>query len=129
MSRKKRKGKPWWRQINQSEDPIVKTDASMGFSAIDLKKVNELLGGFDNRVAIRQAVLERLKSEPRLARTRQLYRQMGRPFDYSMDCFAFNVESVHEDASLGRITMPNTPAEWVEALVAEYVANDQASGF
>jgi hypothetical protein len=129
MSRKKRKGKPWWLQINQSEDPIVKTNPTTGLTVIDLKKVNELLGGFENRVAIRQAVLERLKSEPRLARIRQLHQQLGRPFDYSTQCFVFNVESVHEDASLGRIPMPRTPTEWVEALVAEYIANAQASGF
>ena len=49
MTRKKRKGNPWWLQINRSEDPIVKTNPVMGFSVIDLKKVNELLGGFESR--------------------------------------------------------------------------------
>ena len=88
----------------------------MGIPEIDLKRINDLLGGFDNRVAIHQAVLERLKAEPRLARLKQLCVQTGEPFDYSIKSLAFNVECVHKDASLGRIPTPHTPTEWIEAL-------------
>ena len=40
------------------------TEARTTFTVIDLKGINDLLGGGENRVAIREAVFERLASEP-----------------------------------------------------------------
>lgn len=99
------------------------TEARTTFTVIDLKGINDLLGGGENRVAIREAVFERLASEPRLANLRKLTSLVGETFDYSLLCFATAVEWVRKDATLGNIPMPHTAAEWIESLVAEYVAN------
>jgi hypothetical protein len=58
-----------------------------------------------------------------LANLRKLTSLAGETFDYSLLCFATAVEWVRKDATLGNIPMPHTAAEWIESLVAEYVAN------
>ena len=94
-----------------------------GVTVINLKDHNESLGGGENRVAIRQAVYERLKSDPRVAPVLRMCAAAGTDFDYGQREFAVNMDDVKASVADGSISMPRTPAEWVDALVTEYTAN------